>query len=92
MKNGFICYGDMPLNYESTLIHGGKLVWERNREGVKGRDAHYGLDCQTGETGDGKCQGQARDLPIQPLYPLYFYHPSGKPELIFTNWWLGLPA
>ncbi len=55
----------------------------------KGGGAHYALDCSTGEI-RWKVPRASKRLTYST--PCIFTSPKGKPELIFTNWWLGFTS
>ena len=55
----------------------------------KGGGAHYGLDSSTGEI-VWKVPRASKRLTYST--PCIFSAPSGKQELIFTNWWLGFTS
>lgn len=71
----------------SPIISGGLLIVPNDQE--KGGGTHYALDCKTGEI-KWKVPRSSKRLTYST--PCIFTSPKGKPELIFTNWWLGFTS
>ena len=71
----------------SPIVFEGLLIVPNDQE--KGGGAHYALDCSTGEIRWKVPRGSKR---LTYSTPCVFTDPKGKPELIFTNWWLGFTS
>ncbi|MBT3637503.1 MAG: PQQ-binding-like beta-propeller repeat protein [Opitutae bacterium] len=71
----------------SPIVFEDLLIVPNDQE--KGGGAHYGLDCSTGEIRWKVPRGSKR---LTYSTPCVFTDPKGKPELIFTNWWLGFTS
>jgi outer membrane protein assembly factor BamB len=71
----------------SPIVFEDLLIVPNDQE--KGGGAHYGLDCETGEI-RWKVPRASKRLTYST--PCIFTSPQGKPELIFTNWWLGFTS
>lgn len=71
----------------SPIVFEDLLIVPNDQE--KGGGAHYGLDCKTGEI---KWKVPRASKRLTYSTPCIFTSPQGKPELIFTNWWLGFTS
>ena len=71
----------------SPIVFEDLLIVPNDQE--KGDGAHYGLDCKTGEI---KWKVPRASKRLTYSTPCIFTSPQGKPELIFTNWWLGFTS
>jgi len=71
----------------SPIVFEDLLIVPNDQE--KGGGAHYALDCSTGEI-RWKVPRASKRLTYST--PCIFTSPKGKPELIFTNWWLGFTS
>ena len=71
----------------SPIVFEDLLIVPNDQE--KGGGAHYALDCSTGEI-RWKVPRTSKRLTYST--PCIFTDPKGKPELIFTNWWLGFTS
>ena len=71
----------------SPIVFEDLLIVPNDQE--KGGGAHYALDCSTGEI-RWKVPRASKRLTYST--PCIFTSPQGKPELIFTNWWLGFTS
>ena len=71
----------------SPIVFEDLLIVPNDQE--KGGGAHYALDCATGEI-RWKVPRASKRLTYST--PCIFTSPTGKPELIFTNWWLGFTS
>lgn len=71
----------------SPIVFEDLLIVPNDQE--KGGGAHYGLDCKTGEI---KWKVPRASKRLTYSTPCIFTSPLGKPELIFTNWWLGFTS
>jgi outer membrane protein assembly factor BamB len=71
----------------SPIVFEDLLIVPNDQE--KGGGAHYGLDCKTGEI---KWKVPRASKRLTYSTPCIFISPHGKPELIFTNWWLGFTS
>ncbi len=71
----------------SPIVFEDLLIVPNDQE--KGGGAHYALDCATGEI-RWKVPRASKRLTYST--PCIFTSPKGKPELIFTNWWLGFTS
>ena len=71
----------------SPIVFEDLLIVPNDQE--KGGGAHYGLDSSTGEIVWKVPRGSKR---LTYSTPCIFSAPSGKQELIFTNWWLGFTS
>ena len=71
----------------SPIVFEDLLIVPNDQE--KGGGSHYALDCSTGEI-RWKVPRASKRLTYST--PCIFTSPKGKPELIFTNWWLGFTS
>jgi outer membrane protein assembly factor BamB len=71
----------------SPIVFENLLIVPNDQE--KGGGAHYALDCSTGGIRWKVPRGSKR---LTYSTPCIFTGPKGKPELIFTNWWLGFTS
>ena len=71
----------------SPIVFEDLLIVPNDQE--KGGGTHYALDCSTGEI-RWKVPRASKRLTYST--PCIFTSPKGKPELIFTNWWLGFTS